>query len=214
MFKKPVFWILVILLAAVGGWLWWNTNDAEPQPQRVTSFVECEAAGYPVGESYPRQCFEPNGQTFIEPLGESSPKDGMVVVHFSKTPESTTEFDYTVAVNRESNTAEGALERALVELVKGPTDSEEEAGIFNPLKLSGNSACDGADFELTESEEKITVAFCREIESAGIGDDARIKAVIMETIAANSSTATPDLIILDQNGNCFGDLSGQNICLN
>lgn len=203
--------IIVVLLAAAGlAWRSWDTEESSS----VTNFYECESAGYAIGESHPRQCFGPDGQTFIEPLNESSSKDAMFVVHFSKTPESTTEFDYTVAVNRESSTGGSALEQALIELVKGPTDSEIEAGIFNPLKLSGDSTCNSADFELTEAEEKITVAFCRQIESAGIGDDARIKAVITETIAANSSTAPPKVIILDQSGNCFGDLSGQNICLN
>lgn len=34
----------------------------------VTTFGACAAAGYPVSESYPRQCRLPNGQTFTEHL--------------------------------------------------------------------------------------------------------------------------------------------------
>lgn len=32
----------------------------------IASFEECEAAGYPVMESYPRQCTTPDGTVFIE----------------------------------------------------------------------------------------------------------------------------------------------------
>lgn len=39
----------------------------------VNSFAECVAAGYPVGESYPRQCWTPDGQRFIEEVSQVSP---------------------------------------------------------------------------------------------------------------------------------------------
>lgn len=39
------------------------------QPQEsITSFEECVAAGYPVMESYPRQCAVPGGETFTEEI--------------------------------------------------------------------------------------------------------------------------------------------------
>jgi hypothetical protein len=34
----------------------------------IASFVECVAAGYPVMESYPRQCHVPGGLTFVEEI--------------------------------------------------------------------------------------------------------------------------------------------------
>lgn len=36
----------------------------------INSFEECAAAGYPVMESYPRQCRTPDGRTFVEELDE------------------------------------------------------------------------------------------------------------------------------------------------
>lgn len=36
----------------------------------ITSFAECEAAGYPIDESYPRQCRTPDGKLFVEEIGE------------------------------------------------------------------------------------------------------------------------------------------------
>ncbi|MBN2517462.1 MAG: hypothetical protein JXB14_01315 [Candidatus Altiarchaeota archaeon] len=40
--------------------------DGEACVVMVNSFGECVAAGYPVMESYPRQCRTPDGRTFIE----------------------------------------------------------------------------------------------------------------------------------------------------
>ncbi len=43
-------------------------------PAFIDTFEACAAAGYPVGESYPRQCFVPNGPSFTEvipPQGEN-----------------------------------------------------------------------------------------------------------------------------------------------
>ena len=39
-------------------------------PNTVLSFEDCEAAGYPVMESYPRQCKTPDGRTYAEELPE------------------------------------------------------------------------------------------------------------------------------------------------
>lgn len=36
----------------------------------VLSFADCEAAGYPVMESYPRQCRTPDGRTYAEEIPE------------------------------------------------------------------------------------------------------------------------------------------------
>ena len=36
------------------------------QKQQPTNFVECAGAGYPILESYPRQCTLPDGRFFVE----------------------------------------------------------------------------------------------------------------------------------------------------
>lgn len=38
------------------------------EPCNITSFEECEDAGYPVMESYPRQCQTPEGTIFVEEI--------------------------------------------------------------------------------------------------------------------------------------------------
>jgi hypothetical protein len=39
---------------------------------QVTDFEECAQAGYPVGESYPRQCWSPSGGHFVETVPQGS----------------------------------------------------------------------------------------------------------------------------------------------
>lgn len=61
------------LLAVAGVAYWWG-NLAE----KVTTFAECAEAGYPVIESYPRQCKTPNGKTFKEDIGNELEKDNLI----------------------------------------------------------------------------------------------------------------------------------------
>lgn len=70
---------LVIGIIIGGGlvWLYMSQQDSETTSVTadddgdsvvVTNFQECVDAGYPVMESYPRQCLTPEGKTFIEEL--------------------------------------------------------------------------------------------------------------------------------------------------
>lgn len=69
---KPI----VIIIATVGAvavagivlWLnpFWTGQDG--RVPYVTSFDECVRAGYPVMESYPRQCRTPDGRIFVEQI--------------------------------------------------------------------------------------------------------------------------------------------------
>ncbi len=45
-------------------------GENDSQDSNITDFEGCVAAGYPVMESYPRQCALPNGTVFVEELGE------------------------------------------------------------------------------------------------------------------------------------------------
>ncbi|MDD5711011.1 MAG: META domain-containing protein [Candidatus Colwellbacteria bacterium] len=77
--KKAVFSILVSALAIglLGGlsYFWLDSikdKGAESDVTGITNFEECEAAGYPVMESYPRQC-RAGDQTFVEVIQGESP---------------------------------------------------------------------------------------------------------------------------------------------
>ena len=45
---------------------------------KVGSFSECSGAGYPIMESYPRQCRTPDGKTFREDIGNELEKDNLI----------------------------------------------------------------------------------------------------------------------------------------
>jgi hypothetical protein len=64
-FTFGVLILLLILLTAIIFILikYYNFKD---NPE-INDFISCEAAGYPVMESYPRQC-RANGKTFVEIL--------------------------------------------------------------------------------------------------------------------------------------------------
>jgi hypothetical protein len=142
-------------------------------------------------------------------------------VYFSKNPESLNDPTAVFPVQRVApNSAVATF--ATQQLIAGPTSSEAAAGYFteltNVLQLSGPSNCGGADFKLTLDMRgatpqvgTATLQFCRPTASPGVGADARIVAEVTKTLT-QFSTVTK-VAILNRNGNCFGDESGQDLCL-
>ena len=62
-----IIFILVLVIASLTFTLINNqTNSA------IDSFDTCIAAGYPIAESYPRQCFTPDGKSFTELIPETT----------------------------------------------------------------------------------------------------------------------------------------------
>ncbi len=53
--------LFVVSLAMIGFALTRKSQSSE-----ITTFEECAKAGYPILESYPRQCNTPDGRTFVE----------------------------------------------------------------------------------------------------------------------------------------------------
>ena len=66
--------IFGIILLAVAGALYWSGNKTE----KITNFNECVSAGYPMMESYPRQCKMLDGKTFREDIGNELEKDNLI----------------------------------------------------------------------------------------------------------------------------------------
>jgi len=76
----------------------------------------------------------------------------------------------------------------------------------------------GPDFTLTLSMKgsvpetgTATVKFCRAISSPGIGADARVTAEINATLKQFANIKK--VVILTNDGHCFGDGSGKDLCL-
>lgn len=67
--KKLLIPAVVIIVILLVGFFALNSR------RQILSFEDCAAAGYPVGESYPRQCWTPDGKHFAEKIeGTPSPE--------------------------------------------------------------------------------------------------------------------------------------------
>jgi hypothetical protein len=148
-----------------------------------------------------------------------------IKVFFSRSPESLNTPSAVYAVDRTSPTiAVGTFSIQL--LIAGPTLSEQRAGYFTELNtmLNGPSNCaaplpvGGPDFTLRLNMKgpfpetgTATVKFCRTLSSAGIGADARVSAEINATLKQFANIKK--VVILTQDGHCFGDESGKDFCL-
>ena len=65
---------ILVILGGAGVYLAINWEESSLS-QRVTNFEECAKAGYPVGESHPRQCWTPDGRHFGEKLTIEAAKE-------------------------------------------------------------------------------------------------------------------------------------------
>jgi hypothetical protein len=134
-----------------------------------------------------------------------------VAVYFSRHPESDDEFSAVFPVGRLAPDA-GVARAALQALIDGATPAEADAGYYSELgtMLVGPSTC-GADFAVRVESGLATVRFCRGVSSAGIGQDARVQSAINATLRQFSTVQR--VRILDADGNCLFDMSGENRCL-
>ena len=133
-------------------------------------------------------------------------------VYFSRHPDSDATFTAVSPVKR-SALDRGVAAAALAELIDGPTTEERAAGYYSELgrSLSGPSSCDGRDFQLSIRDGVATVRFCRVTTSAGIGQDARVRAQIEATLTQFSTIRSVRL--LGSDGHCLFDESGLDRCL-
>ena len=143
-----------------------------------------------------------------------------VKVYFSKHPDSDSDNTKVFAVNRVSPTL-GVATYAIGQLIAGPTASESASGLYTELTsaINGSSNCGGATFQITLDHKgatpetgTVTIKFCKNVTTAGIGTDARIQAEIAKTLLQFSNNHK--VVILTRDGHCFGDESGMDICLN
>lgn len=55
---------IVVVLVSLLGWLSWSKYKIIT----INSFEKCQAAGYPVQESYPARCAVPGGKTYTQKI--------------------------------------------------------------------------------------------------------------------------------------------------
>lgn len=91
--QSLVISVLVIALIVMGLLFLWPVLTRPPESQVsngnanantnipttiASNFAECLNAGYPVQESYPRQCSTPDGRSFTEDIGNAIEKQDLV----------------------------------------------------------------------------------------------------------------------------------------
>ncbi|KKW42706.1 MAG: hypothetical protein UY92_C0004G0042 [Candidatus Magasanikbacteria bacterium GW2011_GWA2_56_11] len=68
--KNAVLYSLVGVGLALTLVIFWAARERAQKIPAVSTFAECAAAGYPVAESYPRQCRTPDGRVLAEDVPE------------------------------------------------------------------------------------------------------------------------------------------------
>ena len=169
----------------------------------------------------------PSSPTPTATTATATPTTGgtLIKVYFSKNPDSLNTYGPVFPVDRVSPSAD-LKTYALQMLIAGPTTEERAQGYFSELNsiLTGSSQCStlapvgGPDFTVTMNmkgttpeQGTVTVKFCRQTQSGGIGTDARITFEINATLKQFSDVKK--VVILTIANNCFGDQSTQNSCL-
>lgn len=99
---------------------------------------------------------------------------------------------------------------AIAQLLAGPTATEKQQGLAAVPRPSGRSSC-GQDFTITINDGVAQLQFCKPMIHGGILDSSRTTSAIEATLKQFSTVSS--VRILDQNGNCLGDESGENLCL-
>jgi len=142
-----------------------------------------------------------------------------VLVYFSKKPDSLNDPTKVFPVDRYSPTL-GVATYTIEQLIAGPTAAEATAGYYSEIHglLSGSSNCGGPDFTITLNHKGSTPAtgyatlkFCRTVNLPGDLAGAYISAEINASLKQFSNIQ--HVVILNAQGGCFDDLSGQNLCL-
>jgi len=131
-------------------------------------------------------------------------------VFFSKSPESNDDPAKVFGLSRNSMNSDVAT-FAIKELLRGPTAEEKAAGYFSKTAVrAGPSNCDDNDFRLTIADDVATLRFCRVFDHLGVVADGQAESELKTTLKQFDSVK--QVLILNRNGDCEFDLSGQNLC--
>ena len=143
------------------------------------------------------------------PLAATATRSRAIQIFLPKKAGPQQDLSYVEPVWRQASTASVA-QFAIAQVVAGPTRQEQQRGFTAPITLRGTSNC-GRDFTLAIVSNVARLQFCRSVLSGGVGDDARMTSALKTTLKQFPTIRS--VVLLDQNGNCLGDLSGDNRCL-
>lgn len=189
--KKLIILALSILIVGgivLGIWAISSSSNNKPQPAPATT---------------QNQSVKSNEQAKTP----STDKNYPVMVYFSKHPDSDNDPAKTFPVNRISSDL-GVANFAINQLLVGPTAAEKGQGYFSTVRLRAGTAT--ADFKLTINNGTATLEFLKPFDHLGVVADGQADSEIKATL--KQFTTVSKVIILNYQGNCEFDLSGQNLC--
>lgn len=197
-----LLWALLSLGACQGS----VSENPNPSPPPTDSTVGTSPPASPEPGSEPIAATETETQ---EDVGRSQESAKTVKVYFPTTNVPEGELAAVEAVEREF---EGQQEArfAIAQLIAGPTEEEKDRGLSAPIKLAGEPTC-ASDFLLSIYKGVARLKFCQGIVVAGIGDVARVQSAIDATLTQFDNI--DKVAVLNPDGECFGELSGENTCL-
>lgn len=67
--KKIILFLIILIILIIWSVVFFYSAE-EKNLDSIKSFEDCEKQGYPVKESYPRQCMTPDGRNFVEEVSE------------------------------------------------------------------------------------------------------------------------------------------------
>ncbi len=151
----------------------------------------------------------PPGPALAPAASGAKPRE--IRVYFPRHPETDDDMTAVFPVKRTAQD-EGVARAALAALIAGPTPAEAEAGYFSELgsMLAGPSSCGSDDVSIRIENGTATVRFCRDVVSAGIGQDARTQSAIDATL--QQFPTIQRVRLLSREGDCLFDMSGENRC--
>jgi hypothetical protein len=129
-------------------------------------------------------------------------------IFFPRYPDAMQDFTKVAPVWR--TTSRSSLAQfAIEQLIAGPTKDEQQRGLRPAFQLRGAANC-GRDFTIAVSNRVAYLRFCRQVVSKGIGDDARARTAIEQTLKQFPTIGS--VVILNPDGSCFADQSGDDRC--
>jgi hypothetical protein len=72
--------VVIVIVLGVGAYFggWFQSGEKNTHIQVATTFEECVSLGFPVAESYPRQCTDGSGNHFTEFVGNELEKRDLI----------------------------------------------------------------------------------------------------------------------------------------
>lgn len=186
-----------------------NSAVATKSSKTTVTTKSSKATVAPKGQNKTQKSYSSRHKKYHSKTSSKATKT-KIKVFFPKNPKSEEDFTKVTPVFRQTNSNNNLSKFAIEQLIAGPTMMEKIQGLRGTIKLTGNSNC-GSDFSLAINQQVARLQFCKTLISGGVGDVARTKSSINATLRQFSTVKS--VVILDKNGNCWGDESGENLCL-